>query len=145
VLLSFKRDYHNNVRLDKSRIAGKRKNRRGNSKGFETFQGLLKLLIYVNRHALLQRKRMEIAFFLPTAAGQFCFLPYWLTASSFPGFVIIPSQQEHLPSRRLCDLAFPSSFPIPFKNCPETIQHPLGIPQRLSSTFLTVPSGCSIA
>jgi hypothetical protein len=41
----------------------------------------------------IQRKGMEIAMFLPIAAQQFCLLSYW-------------------------QMAFPSGFPIPFKNCP---------------------------
>jgi hypothetical protein len=44
---------------------------------------------------------MEIATFLPIAAGQFYLFSYWLTANIW---------------------AFPSGFPIPFKNCPEAFQ-----------------------
>jgi hypothetical protein len=49
----------------------------------------------------LQRKGMEIAMFLPIAAGKFSFLSYWLVAGI---------------------LAFPSGFPIPFRNFPEAVQ-----------------------
>jgi hypothetical protein len=62
---------------------------------------LLLLSINVNRNTAVQRKRMEIATFLPIAAGQFCLLSYWLTAGIW---------------------AFPSGFPIPFKNCLEAFQ-----------------------
>jgi hypothetical protein len=44
---------------------------------------------------------MEIATFLPIAAGQFYLLSYWMTAVIW---------------------AFPSGFPIPFKNFPEAFQ-----------------------
>jgi hypothetical protein len=52
-------------------------------------------------HSTFKRKGMEIATFLPKAAGQFCLLSYWLTASIW---------------------AFPSGFPIPFKDLPEAAQ-----------------------
>jgi hypothetical protein len=61
---------------------------------------------------------MEIAMFLPIAAGQFCLLSYWLTVGIW---------------------AFPSGFPIPFQNCPKTFQQPLAISQRLSYAILAVP------
>jgi hypothetical protein len=48
---------------------------------------------------------MEIATFLPTAAGQFYLLYYWLADGIW---------------------AFPSGFPLPFKNCPEAFQLPFG-------------------
>ncbi len=63
---------------------------------------------------------MEIATFLPIAAGQVYLLSYWM-------------------SERIW--AFPGGFPIPFKNFPEAFQQPLGISQRLSYTLLAVPSG----
>jgi hypothetical protein len=44
---------------------------------------------------------MEIATFLPIAAGQFYLLSYWLTADI---------------------RAFSSGFPTPIKNCPEAFQ-----------------------
>jgi hypothetical protein len=59
------------------------------------FSQLLQLLINVNRNAALQKKGMEVATFLPIAAGKFCLLSYWLVAGIW---------------------AFPSSFPILFKN-----------------------------
>jgi hypothetical protein len=46
---------------------------------------------------LLHRKGMEIATFLPIAAGQFYLPSYWMIAV-------------------IC--AFPSGLPIPFKNFP---------------------------
>jgi hypothetical protein len=49
----------------------------------------------------LQRKWMEIATFLPIAAGKFSLLSYWLVGGIW---------------------AFPSAFPIPFKNFPEAAQ-----------------------
>jgi hypothetical protein len=49
----------------------------------------------------LQRKEMEIATFLPIAAGKFSLLSYWRVAGIW---------------------AFPSSFPIPFRNFPEDAQ-----------------------
>jgi hypothetical protein len=44
---------------------------------------------------------MEIATFLPIAAGQFYLLSYWMTAGIW---------------------TFPSGFPMPFKNFPEAFQ-----------------------
>jgi hypothetical protein len=67
---------------------------------------------------------MEIATFLPIAAGKFFLLSYWLVADIW---------------------AFPSGFPSPFKNFPEAAHQPLGISQRLSYTLLAVPSSCSTA
>jgi hypothetical protein len=55
----------------------------------------------VNRNTALQRKGMEIATFLPIAAGKFSLLSYWLVADI---------------------LVFPSGFPIPFRNFPEAAQ-----------------------
>jgi hypothetical protein len=52
----------------------------------------------VNRNSALQRKGMEIATFLPIAAGKFSLLSYWLVAGIW---------------------AFTSGFPIPFKNFPK--------------------------
>jgi hypothetical protein len=64
---------------------------------------------------------MEIATFLSIAAGKFSILSYWLVAGIW---------------------AFPSSFPVPFRNFPEAAQKPLGISQRLFYTLLTVLIGC---
>jgi hypothetical protein len=58
-------------------------------------------LINVNRNTALQRKGMEIARFLPIAAGKFSLLSYWLVA-------VIRT--------------FPSSFLIPYRNFPEAAQ-----------------------
>jgi hypothetical protein len=55
----------------------------------------------VNRNTALQRKRMEIARFLPIAAGKFSLLSNWLVAGIW---------------------AFPSGFPIHFRNFPEAAQ-----------------------
>jgi hypothetical protein len=63
---------------------------------------------------------MEIDTSLPIVAGQFYLLSYWLTADIW---------------------AFPSCFPIPFKNCPKDFQEPLGISQRLFYTLITLLSG----
>jgi hypothetical protein len=55
----------------------------------------------VNRNKALQIKGMEIATFLPIAAGKFSLLSYWSVAGFW---------------------AFPSGFPIPFRNFPEAVQ-----------------------
>jgi hypothetical protein len=78
----------------------------------------------VNKNTALQRKGMEIATFLPIAAGKFSLLSFWLVADIW---------------------AFPSGFSTPFENCPEAAQLPLGISQQLSYTFLAVLSGCPTA
>ncbi len=72
--------------LAKSGMVGKRKNRIRTAERFKNFPQLLRLLSNVNRDAALQRKRMEIATFLPIAAGQFSLLFYWLVVSiwAFP-------------------------------------------------------------
>jgi hypothetical protein len=57
------------------------------------FHSSLWLLKNGNRNAAFQRKGMEIATFLPIAAGKFSLLSYWLVAGIW---------------------AFPSGFPIPF-------------------------------
>jgi hypothetical protein len=85
---------------------------------------LLQFLINVNRNTSFQRKGMEIATFLPIAAGKFSLLSYWLLAGIW---------------------AFPSGFPILFRNFPEAFQKPLGISQRLFYTLLAVLSGCPTA
>jgi hypothetical protein len=68
---------------------------------FKFFYSSFQLLVNVKKNIVLQRKGMKIATFLPIAARQFCLLSYWLTAGIW---------------------VFPSGFPIPFKNCPETSQ-----------------------
>jgi hypothetical protein len=73
-------------------MVGKSKNRRRTTERYKNFPQL-RLLINVNRNAAVQRKYMEIATFLPIAAGQSYLLSYWLTADIW---------------------AFPSGFPIPF-------------------------------
>jgi hypothetical protein len=72
--------------------------------------------LYINkyRNVAVQGKLMEIATFLPTATGHFYLLSYWLAVGIW---------------------AFPSGFPVLFKNCPEAFQQPLGISQRLSYTL----------
>jgi hypothetical protein len=79
----------------------KSKNRRRTADRLKNFSQLLLLLINVERYVLLHRKGMEIAMFLPIAAGKFYLLFYWMTAGIW---------------------AFPSGFPIPFKNLPEAFQ-----------------------
>jgi hypothetical protein len=68
---------------------------------FKIFQCVFDFFINKYRNVVVQGKWMEIAKFLPTAAGQFCLLSYWLAAGMW---------------------AFPSGFPILFKNCPEAFQ-----------------------
>jgi hypothetical protein len=68
---------------------------------FKIFQCIFDFFFNKYRNVAVQGKCMEIATFLPTAAGQFCVLSYWLAAGIW---------------------AFPSGFPILFKNCPEAIQ-----------------------
>jgi hypothetical protein len=82
-------------------MVGKSKNRKRAAEHFFNFSQLLRLLIYVNRNVALQKNEMEIAMFLPIAAGKFCLLSYWLVAGIW---------------------AFPSGFPIPFRNFPEAAQ-----------------------
>ena len=65
------------------------------------FHSSLLLLKNENRNAALQRKGMEIATFLPIAAGKFSLLSSWLLAGIW---------------------AFPSGFPIPLRNFPEAAQ-----------------------
>ncbi len=83
----------------------------------------MRLCFVINKYRIVavQGKLMEIATFLPTAAGQFCLLSYWIAAGMW---------------------AFPSGFPILFKNCTKAFQQPLGISQRLSYTLGVFPSGC---
>jgi hypothetical protein len=87
--------------LAKSGIVGKSKKRKRAAELFKNFSQLLRLLRNVNRNTALQRKGMEIAMFLPIAAGKFSLLSYWLVANIW---------------------AFPSGFPIPFRNFPEAAQ-----------------------
>jgi hypothetical protein len=82
-------------------MVGKSKNRKRATEHLKNFSQLLRLLINVNRNATLQRNGMEIAMFLPTAARKFSLLSYWLVAGFW---------------------AFPSGFPIPFKNFLEAVQ-----------------------
>jgi hypothetical protein len=82
-------------------MVGKSKNRKRAAEHFKNLSQLLRLLINVNRNMLLQRKGMEIAMFLPIAAGKFSLISYWLVSDIWP---------------------FPSGFPIPFRNFPEAAQ-----------------------
>jgi hypothetical protein len=78
------------------------------------FSQLLRLLINVNINMPLQRKGMEIATFLPIAAGKFSLLSYWLIADiwAFPsGFPIPLRISQRLPNSLW---AFPSGYSIPF-------------------------------
>jgi hypothetical protein len=105
-------------------MVGRCNNRKRAAEHFKKFSQLLRLLINVNRNASLQRKEMEIATFLPIAAGKFSLLSSWLLAGIW---------------------AFPSGFPIPFRNFPEAAQNPLGISQWLFYTLSAVLSGCPTA
>jgi tRNA U34 5-carboxymethylaminomethyl modifying GTPase MnmE/TrmE len=82
-------------------MVGKSKNRKRAAEHFKKFSKLLRLLINVNRNTTLHRKGMEIATFLPIAAGKFSLLSYWLVSDIW---------------------AFPSGFPIPFRNFPKADQ-----------------------
>jgi hypothetical protein len=82
-------------------MVGRSKTRKRAAEHFLNFSQLLRLLINVNRNTAFQRKVMEIATFLPIAAGKFSLLSYWLVAGIW---------------------AFPSGFPIPFRNFPEAAQ-----------------------
>ncbi len=64
----------------------------------------------INRNAALQRKRIEIATFLLPAAGQFCLVPCWQTAS-FPGFASHPANRNICPAGICVIWAFPSCVP----------------------------------
>ncbi len=87
--------------LAKRGMVGKSKYRKRAAEYFKNFSQLLRLLINVNRNMPLQRKGMEIATFLPIAAGKFSLLSYWPDADIW---------------------AFPSGFLIPFRNFPEAAQ-----------------------
>jgi hypothetical protein len=82
-------------------MVGKSTNRKKAAEHFKNFSQFLRLLINVNRNTTLQRKGMEIATFLPIAAGKFSPLSYWLVLDTW---------------------TFPSSFPIPFRNFPKADQ-----------------------
>jgi hypothetical protein len=82
-------------------MVGKSKNRKRAAEHLKNCSQLLRLLINVNRNGALQRNGMEIAMFLPIAARNFSLLSYWLVAGFW---------------------AFPSGFPIPFKNLLEATQ-----------------------
>jgi hypothetical protein len=82
-------------------MVGKSKNRKRATEHFKNLSQLLRFLINVNRNEALQRNGMKIAIFFPIAARKFSLLSYWLVA----GFC-----------------AFPSGFPIPFKNFLEAAQ-----------------------
>jgi hypothetical protein len=120
--------------LAKKGVVGKSKNRRRKAEGILKNLLLLRLFIKRNRNVALQRKVKESATFLPVAAGQFCHVFYWLM-TLFSGVYIThsPRQQEHLPSRYQCYLAFPSGFTVPFK-----------FAQRISNNLWAFPSGFPI-
>jgi hypothetical protein len=76
-------------------------------------------------------KKIKIATFLPTAAGQFCLLSYWMAAGiwAFPTGFPIP---EELPR------GFPTAsghFPAASGHFPAAFLHPLSISQRLSNNL----------
>jgi hypothetical protein len=81
-------------------MIGKSKNWKRAAEHFKNFSHLLRLFINVNRNTALQKKGIEIAKFLPTAAGKFFLLSYWLVAGIW---------------------RFSSGFPIPFKNFPGAV------------------------
>jgi hypothetical protein len=70
-------DCRTSLSVAKNVMVGKSKNKRRTAQHLENFSQLLRLLINVNKSAGLQRKGMEIATFLPIAAGQCCLLSYW--------------------------------------------------------------------
>ncbi len=82
-------------------MVGKSNNRKRAAEHLKNFSQLLRLLINANRNMALQRKGMEIAMFLPIAAGKFSLLSYWFFAGIW---------------------AFPSGFPKSFRNFPEAAQ-----------------------
>jgi hypothetical protein len=82
-------------------MVGKRKNRKRAAEHLKNCSQLLRLLINMNRNMTLQRQGMEIATFQPIATRKFCLLSYWMVAVIW---------------------AFPSGFPIPFKNFSEADQ-----------------------
>jgi hypothetical protein len=82
-------------------MVGKSKNWNRAAEHFKNFSQLLRLFINVNRNTSLKKNRIEIAKFLPTAAGKFFLLSYWLVAGIW---------------------AFSSGFSIPFKNFSEAVQ-----------------------
>jgi hypothetical protein len=97
--------------LSKSGMVGKSKNRKRAAEYIKNFSQLQRLLVTVNRNTALQRKGMEIAIFFPIAAWKFSLLSYWLVTGIW---------------------AFPSGFPIPFRNFP-------------GYTLLAVLRGCPTA
>jgi hypothetical protein len=94
----------------------KSNNRKRAAENFKKFSRLLPLLINVNRNTALQRTGMEIATFLSVAAEKFSLLSYWLVPAAFLYRLEI---SQRLPNS-LC--AFPSGFPILFRNFPEAAQ-----------------------
>jgi hypothetical protein len=64
----------------------KSKNRKRAAEHFKIFSQLLRLLTNVNRNMPPKRKGMEIATFLPTAAGKFSLLSYWRFPIPFRNF-----------------------------------------------------------
>jgi hypothetical protein len=104
-------------------MAGKSRNRRRTAEHSKYFPQLLCLLINAKRNAALQRKGLQIAKFLPKAAGQFCLLSYWLKATIW---------------------AFPSSFPIPLRIA-QRLSNSLWAFPSASYTLLAESSGCPTA
>jgi hypothetical protein len=89
-------------------MVGKSKSRKRAAEHFKNCSQLLQLLINV------QRNGMEIAMFLPIAAGKFSLLFYWLVAGfwAFPSGFRIPFKNfQELPNSLW---AFPSGIPTPF-------------------------------
>jgi hypothetical protein len=80
VLVELYRDCRTSLSLANISMVGKRKNGKRAAEHLKKFSQLLRLLINVNRNVVLRRNGMEIAVFLPIAAGKFSLLSYWLVA-----------------------------------------------------------------
>jgi hypothetical protein len=95
-------------------MVGKSKNRKRAAEHLNKFSQLLRLSINVNRNMPLQRKGMEIATFLPIAAGKFSLLSYWLVADIW---------------------AFPRGCPIAFGHFPAAILYPFSSALWMSNSL----------
>jgi hypothetical protein len=101
-------------------MVGKRKNRRRCAERFKNFQQACLTFNNCKQKRSSSEEKNGNCYIFANAAGQFYLLSYCLTADIW---------------------AFPSGLPIPFKNCPEAFQWPLGISQRLFYTLIAVLSG----
>jgi hypothetical protein len=93
-------------------MVGNSKNRKRATERFKNFSQLLRLLINTNRNTALQRKGMEIAMFLPIAAGKFSLISYWLFAGIW-AFQAVPSG---ISQRLFYTLLVLSGCPTAFKS-----------------------------